>query len=76
MFSNSIIEFIRSLPYQDRPPALSFFNDEVFDKHTNFEDPAWRHLKLVYDLTWRVINTPQVTAARNDRKTYDWEIFR
>jgi len=57
----------RALPYQDRPPALSFFNDEVFDKDTNFEDPAWRHLKLVYDLTWRVINTPQVTAAMMEK---------
>lgn len=57
----------RALPFQDRPPALSFFNDEVFDKDTNFEDPAWRHLKLVYDLTWRVINTPQVTAAMMEK---------
>eukprot|EP01084_Bolivina_argentea_P048444 89261_1 len=57
----------RALPFQDRPPALSFFNDEVFDKDTNFEDPAWRHLKLVYDLTWRVINTPQVTAGMMEK---------
>merc|ERR1712176_1226513 len=34
---------------------------------TNFEDPAWRHLKLVYDLTWRVINTPQVTASMMEK---------
>ena len=57
----------RPLPYQDRPPALSFFNDEVFDKDSNFEDPAWRHLKLVYDVTWRVINTPLVTAAMMEK---------
>ena len=56
------INLFRPLPYQYRPPSLSFFNDEVFDKDINFEDPAWRHLKLVYDLTWRVINTPHVTA--------------
>ena len=56
------VNLFRPLPYQYRPPSLSFFNDEVFDKDVNFEDPAWRHLKLVYDLTWRVINTPSVTA--------------
>eukprot|EP00485_Elphidium_margaritaceum_P002877 CAMPEP_0202702402 /NCGR_PEP_ID=MMETSP1385-20130828/15384_1 /ASSEMBLY_ACC=CAM_ASM_000861 /TAXON_ID=933848 /ORGANISM="Elphidium margaritaceum" /LENGTH=991 /DNA_ID=CAMNT_0049360043 /DNA_START=157 /DNA_END=3132 /DNA_ORIENTATION=- len=61
------VNLFRALPYQDRPPALSFFNDEVFDKDTNFEDPAWRHLKLVYDLTWRVINTPQVTAPMMEK---------
>jgi len=57
------INLFRALPYQYRPPSLSFFNDEVFDKEINFEDPSWQHLKLVYDLTWRVINTPQVTSA-------------
>ncbi len=57
----------RPLPYQERPPALSFFNDEVFDKDTTFEVPSWRHVKLVYDLTWRVINTPQVTAAMMEK---------
>ncbi|ETO11889.1 hypothetical protein RFI_25491 [Reticulomyxa filosa] len=52
----------RSLPYQFRPPSLMFFNDEVFEKETVYEDPTWRHLKLVYDLTWRIINNPDVTA--------------
>lgn len=47
----------RALPFQDRPPGLSSFHDEVF------EDPTWRHLKLVYNLMWNVINTPQVTSA-------------
>src|SRR5690606_34991634 len=56
------VNLFRPLPYQYRPPLLSFFNDEVFDKDDNFEDSSWTHLKLVYDLTWRVINTPQVTA--------------
>ncbi|ETO19891.1 hypothetical protein RFI_17322, partial [Reticulomyxa filosa] len=56
------INLFRPLPYQYRPPSLMFFNDEVFEKETSYEDPSWRHLKLVYDLTWRVINTPSVTA--------------
>jgi serine/threonine-protein phosphatase 2A regulatory subunit B' len=55
------VNLFRPLPFRQRPPQLFFLNDEVFDKDTNFEDPAWRHLKLVYDLVWRVINTQKVT---------------
>ncbi|ETO01948.1 hypothetical protein RFI_35491, partial [Reticulomyxa filosa] len=55
------INLFRPLPYQFRPPSLMFFHDEVFEKEANYEDPSWKHLKLVYDLAWRIICTTQVT---------------
>ncbi|ETO32701.1 protein phosphatase 2a, regulatory subunit [Reticulomyxa filosa] len=55
------LNLFRTLPYQYRPPSLMFFHDEFFEKETSYEDPSWRHLKLIYDLTWRVISTANVT---------------
>ncbi|ETO21607.1 hypothetical protein RFI_15596, partial [Reticulomyxa filosa] len=57
------VNLFRALPYQFRPPTLMFFHEKVFDKETTYEDPSWRHVKLAYDLLWRIINSNEVTAA-------------
>eukprot|EP01084_Bolivina_argentea_P316080 547807_1 len=52
----------RSLPYQNTPTTLSYPDNDILQTYTEFEDPSWRHLKLIYELLWRVINTPQIST--------------